>query len=144
MGRSVLKPDRVRKIGGSFAFVEHRFLREGFFESLEKAELDLYFFLVLVGDRNGMSWYAYDRICAMLRLTVEEYIEARNELIHKDLIAFDGHVFQVLSLPQKPVGAARPLLKTREDMERRDPATVQQAIECALGIKRDRRGQANG
>jgi hypothetical protein len=138
MPRSVLKPDRIRKIQGSFAFVEHRFLRDGFFESLEKTELNLYFFLVLVGDRTGQSWYAYDRICAMLRLTVEEYIEARNNLVRKDLIAFDGHVFQVLSLPQTPVRAARPLLKTREDMERGDPATIQQSIEDAFGIHRGR------
>ncbi|RPJ06306.1 MAG: hypothetical protein EHM36_07145 [Deltaproteobacteria bacterium] len=135
--RSVLKPDRVRKIEGSFAFIEHRFMREGFFESLEKAELHLYFFLVLVGDRHGLSWYAYDRICSMLRLTVDEYIEARNELIRKDLIAFDGHLFQVLSLPQKPPGAARRLLKTEEDMERHDPATVQQLIASSLGIRQE-------
>jgi len=138
MPRSVLKPDRIRKIQGSFAFVEHRFLRDGFFESLEKTELNLYFFLVLVGDRTGQSWYAYDRICTMLRLTVEEYIEARNNLVHKDLIAFDGHVFQVLSLPQTVVRAVRPLLKSREDMERGDPATIQQSIEDALGIHRGR------
>lgn len=136
--RSVLKPDRIRKIEDSFAFLEHRFLRDGFLETLEGAELNLYFFLVLAGDRNGMSWYAYDRICAMLRLTLEEYIEARNNLIHKDLIAFDGHLFQVLSLPKRPVRAARRLLKTPEDMERHDPATVRQLIECSLGIGRDR------
>lgn len=138
MSRSVLTPERIRKINGSFAFVEHRFLRDEFFESLEKAELLLYFFLILVADRHGLSWYAYDRICAMLHLTVDEYIEARNALIRKDLIAFDGHVFQVLSLPQKPVKVARRLLRTDQDMERNDPATVERLIECSLGIRKDR------
>ena len=43
-----LVPDRIRKIGGSFAFIEHCFLRNGFWESLNHHELLLYVFLVLV------------------------------------------------------------------------------------------------
>ncbi len=52
-----LVPDRVRRIQGSFAHMEHRFLRDGFWQSLSHLELLLYFFLVLVGDRNGISFY---------------------------------------------------------------------------------------
>ena len=50
-----LCPDRLRTIGGSFAFLEHRFLREGFWSSLGHHELLLYVFLILVADRNGLS-----------------------------------------------------------------------------------------
>jgi hypothetical protein len=32
MKKKVLEPDRIRKINGSFAFIEHRFLRDGFFD----------------------------------------------------------------------------------------------------------------
>lgn len=32
--KTPLIPDRVRKIHGSFAFIEHRFLRDGFWASL--------------------------------------------------------------------------------------------------------------
>jgi len=32
-------------------------------------------------------------------MNVEQYIAARDSLIEKDLIAFDGTLFQVLSLP---------------------------------------------
>jgi len=39
----------------------------------------------------------------LLQFTVDEYIEARNALIKKDLIAFDGTLFQVLDLPGKSV-----------------------------------------
>ena len=54
-----------------------------------------------MSDRNGLSFYSYDKICTLLELTIEEYITSRNSLIEKDLIAFDGTLFQVLSLPQK-------------------------------------------
>jgi hypothetical protein len=135
MSKSVLNPDRIRKINGSFAFVEHRFLQDGFFESLDKAELQLYFFLVLVGNRAGVSWYSYDRICTMLRIVLDEYIDARNGLIDKDLIAFDGRIYQVLSLPDRPVVSESHLLTTSEDMELHDPATVRRIVEKSLGVE---------
>jgi hypothetical protein len=94
--------ERVRKISGSFAFIEHRFLRDGFWTGLDRDELLLYLFLILASDRNGLSFYGYDKICALLRTTLDEYVRARDGLIEKDLIAFDGRVFQVLSLPERP------------------------------------------
>jgi len=102
MNKKILCPERIRNIGGSFAYLEHHFFRAGFFGSLSDDELRLYLFLVLVADKDGISWYCYDKICSQLRLLLDEYIEARNGLIDKDLIAFDGRVFQVLSLPSKP------------------------------------------
>jgi hypothetical protein len=128
MSRSILEPKRVRKISSTFAFIHHRFIRDGFFESLNHHELILYLFLVLVGDRFGVSWYAYDKICGILRITLDEYIDARNSLIDKDLIAFNGYTFQVLSLPEKPVLTDLPSLKTKDDMRRHDPATVRKLI----------------
>jgi len=104
--RKILNPQRIRKIQGSFAFIEHRFLRDGFFSSLTTPERLLYLFLVMAADQSGISWYSYDRICAMTGITLDEYVAARNGLIRKDLIAFDGRIFQVLSLPQEPVPPA--------------------------------------
>lgn len=101
--RKILNPQRVRHINGSFSFIPHRFLTNGFFVSLSQHELLLYLFLVLVSDRHGLSFYCYDAICTMLEFTLDEYIEARNVLIKKDLIAFDGRLFQVLALPEKPL-----------------------------------------
>jgi len=126
-----LCPHRVRKITGSFAFIEHRFIRNGFFSSLSHQELLLYVFLVLVGDRNGISYYSYDKICTVLRICVDEYILVRNGLIKKDLIAFDGQIFQVLSLPEQPVIPIRKPL-CAEEMEQKDPATIHQIIRESL------------
>ncbi len=135
--KTILCPDRVRKISGSFAFIEHRFLRDGFLASLDHHELLLYLFLVIVGDRNGMSFYSYDKICALLRVSVDEYILARNSLIENDLIAFDGRFFQVLSLPDNVVNTSCPPLKDQEEMEKHDPATIHQLIVNSLGGKYD-------
>lgn len=127
-----LVPGRRRKIRGSFAFIEHRFLRDGFWSSLEHQELLLYVFLVLVADRNGLSYYSYDKICTLLRLSPDEYIVARDQLIEKDLIDFDGFLFQVLSLPEKVIPVPSPTLRTREDMERYDPATIGRLLDRAF------------
>ena len=120
----ILCPNRVRRITGSFAFIEHRFLRDEFWESLSHRELLLYVFLVLVADRNGVSYYSYDKIYSLLRISMDEYLNARNALIDKDLIAFDGYFFQVLSLPEKPVNQHLRLLKSQQQMEKYDPATI--------------------
>jgi hypothetical protein len=131
--KSIVCPDRVRKIHGSFAFIEHRFLREGFWNTLSHHELLLYFFLVLAADRHGLSFYAYDKICTLLRISVDEYLQARNALMDKDLIAFDGRMFQVLSLPQYGNIAPPEPLRTKQDMEDHDPATIHQLIKRSLG-----------
>jgi len=123
-----LCPGRVRKINGTFAFIEHRFLHAGFWSDLDQQGLLLYLFLVMVADRYGLSYYSYDKICTLLRLTLDDYILARDCLIDKDLIAFDGRLFQVLALPAAPKREPVKPLSSRDQMERDDPATVRQLI----------------
>jgi hypothetical protein len=100
--KTAIRHDRIRSLAGSFGFIEHRFLRDGFFQTLTHRELTLYLFLILVADRCGLSYYSYDKICKLASLDLDEFIEARNQLIKKDLLAFDGRQFQVLSLPSGP------------------------------------------
>lgn len=106
--KAPLKEHRVRKINGSFAWISHRFLRQGYWSNLNHQELVLYLFLVMVADRQGMSYYGYDKICSLTAISLDEYIQARDGLIDKDLIAFDGRLFQVLSLPPKNAVAPTP------------------------------------
>jgi len=133
--KKVLSPNRLRKISGSFAFIEHRFLRDGFWDMLSQHELLLYLLLIVVADRNGLSYYSYDRLCTLLKISVDDYILARDALIEKDLIAFDGNLFQVLSLPPTPRGVAARALKTAKDMQTHDPATIHQLIKKSLGVQ---------
>ena len=97
--KHVLNAQRVRRIDGGFSFIPHRFLTDGFLSALNPHQLLLYFFLVLVGDRYGLSFYSYDSICSLLQMSMDQYLQARNALIQKDLIDFDGTIFQVLDLP---------------------------------------------
>ncbi|NNL76202.1 MAG: hypothetical protein HKO68_07695 [Desulfobacterales bacterium] len=100
--KKVLNPDRIRRINGGFSFIPHRFLTDGFLKTLSQQELVLYVFLILAADRYGLSFYSYDRICSSLHMAFEQYTAARDGLIEKDLIAFDGTLFQVLSLTASP------------------------------------------
>lgn len=121
--KKLLNPGRVRRIDGGFSFIPHRFLTSGFLAALDQKELLLYLFLVLVADRHGLSFYSYDSICSLLQLTLDQYIEARNGLIEKDLIAFDGTIFQVLELPSTP---------KQGPAAKQDPATIAKLIRQSL------------
>jgi hypothetical protein len=121
--KKLLNPNRVRRIDGGFSFIPHRFLADGFLASLDQGELLLYLFLVLVSDRHGLSFYSYDSICSLLQMNLGQYIEVRDGLMEKDLIAFDGTIFQVLDLPSKP---------KERSTAKQDPAAIAQQIQLSL------------
>ncbi|MBW1851982.1 MAG: hypothetical protein JRJ15_11230 [Deltaproteobacteria bacterium] len=124
ISKKIINPERIRRIRGGFSFIPHRFLTDGFLDSLSQKELLLYLFLIMVSDRHGLSFYSYDAICSLLQITADQYIEARNGLIEKDLIDFDGNVFQVLDLPIKPIRPSKP---------KHHPLTVSKIIRQSLG-----------
>ena len=100
--KKVLNPRRIRKIDGSFAFIEHRF--RGWMKTLSPEELLVYFFLVLAADDQGLSYYGPETIGEQLQLSPDQYRQALNGLITLDLVAYQEPLFQVLSLPEgRPV-----------------------------------------
>jgi len=96
-------PARVRRIHTSFAWLDHRLLRDGHLDDMSLAEIALYVFLVLAADRNGVSFYNKATISKKLNLDWDDFERA---LLEKELIAFrpfspgdvDGF-YQVLPLP---------------------------------------------
>jgi hypothetical protein len=98
--KKIIDKERIRRIDSGFAFIPHRFLTGGFVSDLSSDQLLLYFFLVLAADRYGLSFYSYDKICTLLEMSLDQYVDARCALSKKELIAFDGTVFQVLALPE--------------------------------------------
>ncbi len=136
--KKILEPDRIRRIQGGFSFIPHRFVTDGFMATLNQKEILLYLFLVLASDRYGLSFYSYDVICSYLELCVDDYIEARDGLIEKDLIAFDGTLFQVLDLPESPVQAP-PMKAVSASTGRGHRSEIQALIQQSLwGAEGDR------
>jgi hypothetical protein len=101
--KRLLLPDRVRKIEGSFSWIDHRFVTEGFLHDLSMIEILLYLFLVAVSDRNGLSFYHDDRIASLLKIDLPALGRARDGLVRRSLVAYDSPLYQVLSLPSKPM-----------------------------------------
>ena len=144
--KELLVPDRVRKIEGGFGFIPTRFLTGGFFASLSQHEKLIYFLLVLAGDRDGLSYYSQDKLSSLLELSLDDFLEARNELIRKSLIAFNGLMFQVLSLPAKPLESiTKRELISKEDFLENDRLSIRQFLNKSIGeVKEKTTGAANG
>jgi len=97
------RPDRIRSIRGSFSWIDHRFLRKRFDQGLTRLEKLLYFVLIAVSNRDGVSFYSDERLEEILEIRhAHELTGARAELIDRDLIAFEHGIYQVFDLPPEP------------------------------------------
>ena len=101
--KNLIVPELRRQLAPPFAWLDRRFLFDDYLGRSSPKENLLYLFLALAADRDGLSFYSYDRICQLLKFTVDDYIEAREGLLGKELIAFDGRQFQLLALPRRDV-----------------------------------------
>ena len=113
--KQLLCPERVRKIEGSFSWIDHRFITGGFLRDLSTLEILLYLFLVAVSDRNGLSFYHDDRIATLLKIDLSSLGKAREGLILRSLVAYDPPLYQILSLPPQPLP-----LPSKEGREKRE------------------------
>jgi hypothetical protein len=133
--KDIIDYTRVRKIEGSFSWIDHRFITAGFLEALSGPEITLYFFLVAVSDRNGVSFYHDDRICRLLKTDLSELGKAREGLVQRSLIAYYYPVYQVLALPVKPVPppTAQELAEQRNKRDLSYIRKIKQAIGYGQG-----------
>lgn len=98
-GKNMIRPDRERRVERPFSWMPFRLLTSGMLARLGQPAKLLYFFLCLVADKRGVSFYSDPRITSTMQLTDLELDQARNELTRLDLLAYDGHLYQLLSLP---------------------------------------------
>jgi hypothetical protein len=119
--KRLLDPTRVRKIQGSFSWIDHRLITGGFLADLSTIEILLYLFLVAVCDRNGISYYHQDKIASLLKIDLASLGKAREGLIHRSLLAYEPPLYQILSLPPRPVTPLPP----EEIMVRQRQAALQ-------------------
>jgi hypothetical protein len=99
--KKLLVPDRVRRPPKEgFSWIDRRFLREHA-SKLSGEAVMLYFFLAAVSDQHGLSFYSDSTIAVRLRMREQAVVEAREELITHDLVAYRSPLTQVLSLPRQ-------------------------------------------
>jgi len=103
------QPQCVRKIEKSFAWIDHRLLRNGYLPVMSHQDQSLYLFLALAADRNGVSFYRKEKACDILDLDFQQFEVARDRLIDMKLIAFEPYsaltpngFYQVLPVDGRP------------------------------------------
>ena len=98
--KRILVADRVRRPPrDGFSWIDRRFLRE-FAVRLSGDAVFLYLFLTAVSDKHGLSYYSETTLALRLRTSETAILEAREELITYDLVAYQAPLTQVLSLPK--------------------------------------------
>ena len=97
--KRVLVSDRVRHLPKTdWAWVDRRFLRD-FAPKLSGDAVFLYYLLIAVSDKNGLSFYGDNSLAQMVRTPQSRLLLARQELVDWNLIAYDSPLTQVLALP---------------------------------------------
>ncbi len=97
--KRLLVPQRLRRPPATgWSWVDRRFLREHG-DYLSREAVLLYLFLAAVADRHGLSFYSDNALTSRLRLTQPVLEQARQELLDRDLIAYQLPLVQVLALP---------------------------------------------
>jgi hypothetical protein len=102
------QPQNIRKIESSFAWIDHRLLRNGFLGVMTHQDMVLYLFLVLAADRNGVSFYRKEKICDVLSFDFHQFEIARDRLINFKLVAYEAYTvlspngyYQILPIESK-------------------------------------------
>ena len=97
--KRILVPDRVRRLPRTdWAWVDRRFLRD-FAPKLSGDAVFLYYLLIAVSDKSGLSFYGDNSLAQIVRTPQSRLLQARQELVDWNLIAYDAPLTQVLALP---------------------------------------------
>lgn len=115
-----LRPDRLRRPPRTgWSWIDRRFLRE-FAPQLSREAVLLYFFLVAVSDRHGVSYYSAGLTAKHIQCEEGHVGPARDELLAHDLVAYRYPLTQVLSLPapRAPEGGPSALGSVLKDLLR--------------------------
>ena len=105
--KRILVPDRVRRLPRTdWAWVDRRFLRD-FAPKLSGDAVFLYYLLIAVSDKNGLSFYGDNSLAQMIRTPQGRLLQARQELVDWNLIAYDSPLTQVLALPSLKSNSCR-------------------------------------
>ncbi len=95
----------------SYSILDHELLHGGYLHRMSHEALVLYLFLVVVGNREGRSFYAERSIMDILRLSGQGLVKARTELVSEGLIEYRRPYWWVLTLRPRegPTKASPPV-----------------------------------
>lgn len=85
----------------SYSIVDHNLLHGGFLRRMSREGMALYLFLVVVGDRNGRSFYSDISVMEILRLDDMGLSHARAELCAMRLIDYRRPYWHVSDISEQ-------------------------------------------
>ena len=97
----------------SYSIVDHALLHGSYFHTLSHQALSLYLFFVVVGDRDGKSYYSGESLGRILRMTDHELCLALQSLVEVGLIHYQRPYCTVLELTAAQQILSRPSLEQR-------------------------------
>jgi hypothetical protein len=119
-------PARLRQIPPQFSWIDHRLVREHYFERCSCDALALYLFLLTVADARGLSYYSQPSLMKSLKMGTLRFSQARTELIETRLIAYQHPLYQVLAFG---VGSAqKQQLDKSKSVSNRSPVAIKEIL----------------
>ena len=91
-----------------FSWIDRRFMHD-VAPCLGRDAVFLYLFLSTVSDKWGLSYYKDETIADRTGIGMVHLPRAREELLHRDLIAYEPPLYQVLSLPERRTDSGPPI-----------------------------------
>jgi hypothetical protein len=133
--KTLPNPARCREIPAQFSWVDHRLVRDGYFEKCSCEALALYLFLLTVADEKGVSYYGQTRLMKQLKLDNFRLLSARDELVRNQLISYQKPLYQVLNLLTMPMAMEKENKKTQQQAKSQ---TVKEWLEqLSLEVRHD-------
>ncbi len=100
--KRLLNPQRCRRLPRQFSWVDQRLVRDSYIPRCSAQALALYLLLITVADAQGLSYYSDNTLTQWLSLDSDALRQARQQLLHLGLIAFEKPLYQVLALDEPP------------------------------------------
>lgn len=122
-------PERLRQIPPRFSWVDHRLVRDGYFERCSCDALALSLFLLTVADARGLSYYSQPRLMKSLKMGTIRFSQAPTEFIEIRLIAYQHPLYQVLALQVDAMGKKQQLSSISNPESPRVPVAIKTILQ---------------
>lgn len=119
----------------SYSIVDHQLLHGGYLSRMTHEAMVLYLFLVVVGDKEGRSFYADKTIMGLLRLSASQLDSARKQLLSENLIGYHRPYFWVKNIQ----GGENHVKRSKVKKEHTEAFSLRQIMDVQKLINQNRR-----